>query len=377
VATATPTPTPATTPPPNGDRYGSGIGADALNNTIIGGTSATQSSYRFRAMHSSALASIRVYVIANGNTGYSNGTGGTIRVGLYADDGSAAHLPSGSALTTGTLAPGNPDPSSGFHTITFGAPPPLVAGTLYHVMFTNVDASPATNYLSIDNTFVAHATTQWQPNWQNIDWAELTKAGTGSWSADRGNGSVNTPILQLAYTNGQYQGSGYMETWGSGRADGYDLMNGTVSVRETFTVSGGDRTVSQVSVRLARTSGSNPLSVRIETASGSEIETVTIPAADIPTATKGGHMFGQTWHTVSFASTHVLASGSSYNLVWSTTPGTEYWTAIIRQGTSYGYNAATYYADGRAQINSGSGWTNVKALTGAPSDQGDLQFYFH
>jgi len=244
-------------------------------------------------------------------------------------------------------------------------------------MFTNVDASPATNYLSIDNTFVAHATTQWQPNWQNIDWAELTKAGTGSWSADRGNGSVNTPILQLAYTNGQYQGSGYMETWGSGRADGYDLMNGTVSVRETFTVSGGDRTVSQVSVRLARTSGSNPLSVRIETASGSEIETVTIPAADIPTATKGGHMFGQTWHTVSFASTHVLASGSSYNLVWSTTPGTEYWTAIIRQGTSYGYNAATYYADGRAQINSGSGWTNVKALTGAPSDQGDLQFYFH
>lgn len=349
--------------------YGPIFAADDLNNTKVGTSSDIKSAYRFRAEQSSALNSARIYIIANGNTGYSNGTGGTIKLDVFAVDGSG--FPTGSSLANGSLTPGNPNATS-FFTITFGSPATLVAGTLYAIVFSNTDGSPATNYCSVDNTFCSTAASPFQKRWPNTDWCELIKAGAGAWSASRGDGSANTPILQLAYANGQYQGNGYMETWGRGGSDGWNTCNGTIRLRERFTPTVGV-SFRYCSVRLARSVGSSPLTVRIETAAGAVVASGTIPAASVVLHAKDSHGFGQNWATVDFGSTYSLMSGTTYNIQLSTASGTEYWTTCPRRGQSYGYQAATYFADGYAQIDFGGGWAAIKALTGVPTAEADLQ----
>lgn len=356
-------------PPPVTSAYGAMFAADDLNNTRIGTPSAYSSAYRFRAEQSSALSSARIYIIANGNTGYSNGTGGTLRLDLYAND-PASNFPTGNSLANGSLTPGNP--GSGFFTIAFGSPATLVVGILYHVVFTNTDASPTTNYLSVNNIFCSTVGSQFQKRWPDTDWCELVRAGTGAWSADRG-GSVNTPIMQLAYANGQYQGNGYMETWGRGGSDGWNTCNGTIRLRETFTPTTAV-SFRYCAVRLARSVGTSPLTVLIETAAGVAVVSGTIPAASVNLYAKDDHGFGQKWATVDLGSTYVLTSGVTYHLQLSTVAGTEYWTTCPRRGSAYGFQPVTYFADGNAQIDSGSGWGDVKALTGVPVAQADLQF---
>jgi hypothetical protein len=353
--------------------YGSAIGADDLNNTIIGGPDDQVASYRFRAERTSTLLSFRVYVIGPAKAGYGAGTGGTIRATVETDDGTAVHGPSGVVLATRDFTPTD----GAGNVYTFISPPNLTGGRLYHIRFTNIDGNPAANYISLDGTYQAATVGQWQPLGPNVDFAQVLKIGNNPWTESRGSGtSVITPMLDLTYGDGSHQGMGYIETWGRGGRDGYNTADGSNALREVFTVNGQSLSVSQVSVRLARTSGSGDLSLRLETSGGVGIETVTIPAAGIASASKGGHGFGQTWHTVSFASSHVLASGSTYNLVLTTTTGTEYWLTAIRQGGSYGYTAATYFGDGHAQINRGAGWTDVRDLSGNPNNQADLQFYF-
>jgi hypothetical protein len=378
--TATPTPRPAPTPTPQPTSapgatgiYGPAIGGDDLNNTPIGGRYLTEASYRFRAATSSRLNSIEVYVIGPSNAGYGAGTGGTWRVSVQTDDGTSNHAPSGTILASTTFRP-----SAEFPVITWSAPAALTQGQLYHVVFTNIDPDPTANYASIDGIFQASSDpSAWQPRWSNQDLVQLLRYGTGSWTDSRGDSSVITPIMNLAFADGTHQGMGYMETWGRGGRDGYETVDGTVRLRETFTVSGGSRSVSSISVRLARTSGSSPLSIRVETGSGGELATATIPAAQIATASKtSGHGFGQRWYTVALPTSLTLTSGSIYNLVLTTASGTEYWTTSIRQGSSYGFSSPTFFSDGRAQIDTGSGWADVKALTGSRSNEGDLQFYF-
>jgi len=362
--------------------YGALIGADDLNNTIIGGTNAWSASYRFRASESSALNAMNHYIIglAEDTSGaYAKGTGGTFRYSLQSDDGSANHFPSGSVLATQDLDMTSVDGAQVL--LTWASPATLTAGTLYHIVVTNIDGTPTANYVSLDGTFqFATVSLPVQPRYADVDWHQLDRIGAGAWQENqRGDGSYITPIASLNYANGGHQGMGYIETWGRGGSDGYNTCDGTIKLREAFTVSGGDRTVTSVHIRLARTSGTGALSLRLETSGNSEIETVTIAAASIATASKGGggHGQGEAWYSVAFASSHVLANGSSYNLVLSTTAGTEYWCVCIRKGASYGYDSASYYNDGHAQIaTDGSTWANVKALTGATSAEGDLQFYF-
>ncbi len=306
---------------------------------------------------------------------YAKGTGGTVRTTIQTNN---AGNPSGVILATQDTVMLSVDGSN--VTTTFSAPPLLTAGTIYHIVRTNVDASPTANYVSEDATFNLANDTIYQPVvGNNTDWCQGVKAGASAWVFDRGGSSgINTPICDIAYSNGSHQGLGYIETWGRGGSDGYNTVDGTIKLRETFTVTGGNVTVSDVHIRLARTSGVGALSLRLETSANVEIETVTIAAAGISTAAKGGsgHGFGQAWYSVAFLSSHVLTSGMGYNLVLSTTAGTEYWLTAVRTGASFGYSNPTFYTDGHAQIaTDGSTWANVKALTGSPSAEGNLQFY--
>jgi hypothetical protein len=371
-ATATPTPTgtsiAVSTSPASGG-YGSGIAMDALNNTPIGGPDAITSSNRFRADTSSALDSIRTYI--TDGVGYAGGDGGTMEITIQPDDDSSIHAPSGRTLASTSIRPGNPISIGPLPSITFATPAITTAGRLYHVVFRNTDPMPTINYISLDGIYMYQPTSPRQPRFSDVDWGQPTRDGSGPWAdQDR-----TVPILQLEYANGTVQGEGHIQVWvGSPK----DISGGAVA-REAFVVTGSSRTVSSVAVRLTRVSGTGPLTVRLETTDGSLVDQGTILATAIPIGIPGSHPGpGQaTWATCTFAAPRTLTSGEGYNLVLSAPADAIYSIFVLRKGRDYGFSPATYFGDGHAQYNPGSGWMFFDQTGGTPNtDEGDLQFYF-
>jgi hypothetical protein len=373
-ATLAPSPTPTPTPVVSGDVtpasipgitgvYGPAINADNLNNSPIGGPQNQQTAYRFRATQTSALNSIRIYIVDNTHPGYGGGTGGTMRITVQTDDGTANHAPSSTILATTDVV--HPVDGAG-NVYAFAAPAQLVAGQLYHIVFRNIDPSPTVNFVSVDGLFVYADLPVWQPAFPNTDWANLVKLGGGSWSADRGAGQGTiTPIMALNYANGVVGGVGYMEIWYRDPK----TISGSGWARERFTVSGPSRQVSSVSVRLKRVSGSSPLIVRLETSSGDLVEQGSIPASSITTTGQAS------WATYRFATSRTLVAGQTYHLVLSSTSDTSYSIFVIRKGVAYGFSQV-YFADGSAQYNPGTGWVAFDPGWRGPLDEGDLQLYF-
>jgi hypothetical protein len=338
---------------------------DSLNNTVIGGPDARSTSYRFRATASAALRSIRIYVIGPTHAGYGAGTGGRFEATVRTDDGTAAHGPSSTILATATFVP-----ADGMPLVSFASPATLAAGTLYHVVFRNIDANPAANYASVDGLFMYQPTSPRQAAFADLDWGQPTRNGTGSWS----DLSTTVPIMQLTYANGVTAGLGYMEVW----VRSPKTISGSTAVRESFTVSAANRSVGSFSVRLMRLSGSSPLTVRLETAGGTLLEQGTIAASAIPVGTPGDHggTGHATWATYTFTTPRTLLAGQAYNVVLSAPADTSYSIFVVREGASYGFGTATTFADGHAQVTSGSGWGPFSQDGAGPLDQGDLQCYF-
>ena len=289
------------------------------------------------------------------------GTGGSMEVSVQTD---RAGLPSGTVLASARIARGGRLPL--FPLVAFTEPPKLTAGQLYHIVFRNTDPAPTVNYLSINALFARAATSPHQPKYADSDWAQLM---------DSGNGWVErpdyTPILSLNYANGAHEGVGYMEVW----VDASKSISGAARAREAFTVSGGDRLVGSVSIRLMRTSGSSPLAVRLEAADGTLVAAGAIAAADIPLGTPGNGGGPSTWVTATFPSAALLHDGAAYQVVFSAPADTAYSVFVIRQGSAYGFPATTYFGAGHAQYDSGAGWVAFDPGWRGPLDQGDLQVY--
>jgi hypothetical protein len=337
---------------------------DSLNNTEVGGPRGTSTSYRFRASTSAKLNSVRVYVIGPSHAGYGAGTGGTWQITVQTDDGTANHAPSGSVLATTTFKP-----VDGLPLISWPSPASLTAGSLYHVVFENVDADPTANYASVDGVFMYQPTSPRQPAFSNLNWGQPTRSGSG-WSDQ----SDTVPIMQLNYANGVAAGLGYIEVW----VRSYKSISGSAMARETFTVSGSNRAVNSFSVRLMRISGSSPLTVSLQTSGGTLIDQCTVAASAIAVGTPGDHGGSghATWETCRFASPQTLVSGQTYNAVLSTAANTVYSIFVIRKGSSWGFSSTTYFGNGRAQYTTGSSWGPFTQDGGGPLDQADLQFYF-
>ena len=349
----------------NKEAYGAGIGMDSLNNTQIGGQYSQSSSYRFKAITTSSLNKIHIYIVGASHAGYGAGTGGTFEATVQTDDETPNHAPSGTVLSTTTFAPGD-----GLITVTFSNPASLTAGNLYHIVFRNIDSNPTVNYASLDGIFMYQPTSPRQPLISDTNWGQPIKNGTGAWK-DRDN---TVPILQLDYSDGTTDGIGYMEVW----VRSYKSISGNSIAREAFTVSGTDKNVSSVNLRLMRINGTSPLKVRLETSTGTLIEEGNIDSTQIPIGTPGDHSGTghATWATYNFVSTHSLKVGQSYNIVLSTAADTTYSIFVIRKGVDYQYAKSTYFSDGHAQYNSGTGWAAFTQDGATALDEGDLQFYF-
>jgi hypothetical protein len=355
----------------NGGPYGSAIGADSLANTQVGGPSCGCTndlvSYRFRAGTSARLDSLRIYVIANGNTGYSNGTGGSIEVAIEADDGTLTHGPSGTKLASTTVTPGNPGEE--FPLIAFSAPASLTAGQLYHVVFRNADPAPLQNFISVDGmfTFGARLVPQ-QPRASDADWGQLVNPGTG-WQLQPN----YTPILQLNYDNGVKDGMGYIESW----INSPKAISGAAAARETFTRTGPETSVGSAWIRLLRVSGESPLSVRLETASGALVQSASIPADSIPLGAPDAGQ-GSAWANARFPRAASLAPGQAYQLVLGAPTDTVYSIFSLERGNNYDFAPTTYFSDGYGQYTTdGTSWLGFDQPGGrVDNSNSDLQFYF-
>lgn len=367
--------------------YGSGLGTDGLYNIPLGGNWVAAAPYkvkvswRFRAQHTGLLKSVRpylMYVDGPGDPGnYSSGDGGTVLVQIQTDDGTANHYPSGTALAeflyttpkAGGIAP----------RLTFPTPlSQLLAGVLYHIVFTNTDADPLNNFVSLNHLWldVQTPTVPRQPTVSDTDLHTLVQANGEIW--DDTTFTNDTPVFELAYADGFAQGFGYIEVWAEVPGGPLPPISGINQTRETFTVSGPSLTVSAISLRAARVSGSDPLTIQLEEGNSTLIEEGAIPASLFPSGPLGPEgTFPSVWVTYTFTTPRTLFSGRSYNLVQSVPATSVYKVFPMRKAAEYGFAPATYFADGRAQQNSGTGWEDWSpASWGTNRPDGDLQFYF-
>ncbi len=363
IAAATPPPVTTTT------TYGPGIGADSLGNTTIG-PNQNKLSYRIRVQHTGYISSVQPYLIMD-HQGYWGGTSGQLLVSIQTDDGSSSHNPSGQKLTSTLLV--NPDavpaPARYFPTFTFSGHAAVTAGEIYHVVFENPDPNPNVNYVSVDALYQIAPPVPGQPTMSDNDCAVLLFANYSTaegtiWKPRLG----YTPILQMNYDDGFNQGLGYMEVW----VGAPQTISAVSSVREAFTVSGTSRTVSSVSIRVARVSGSGALTVRLETGDGTLIEQGDVAATSVPLNASAAYV----WTTYKFSAPRTLSLGQSYHLVLQSPASTVYQAFPIRKGSDYGYKSTTFFPDGYAQFLQAGSWVGWTQWGVTNRTDGDLQFYF-
>ena len=369
--TPSPTPTPTPTPPagPAGSAYGT-IAADSKANLRVGPDGSL--AHRFRASTSSALTAVRFS--QRGGPVYSGGTGGTMVISVRPDDGTGR--PAATRLSSLTYVPGN---ASGdwttYRNLSFSSPALLTAGEIYFVVFENTDSAPLTNYISVNELAVLGGlSSPRQPTFADSDHGVLYTRN-GSWYLD----GAYTAVMDLTYANGRTDGQGYIEAM----IAMYGLVNGADNmVRERFTVTGGDRVITSASVRIKRTAGTSPLTLRLETNAGTLIDSAVVPADAVPLSSMGGKMLGSAWVTAFFGTTHRLIDGTTYHLELVTAADTTYAMVPLREGTDSGEIGgpgqptgfrSTRFTDGDGQktTDGGSTWSNLYLWSPV-----DLQFYF-
>jgi len=318
--------------------YGAGVYALSLANLEVGRSAGRQISYRFKAKRSGLATGVRIYLIyrilcQDPNQGcYANGTGGQVKVELKNDDGSSSHLPGSTVLATDTVT----DPmASNFRLFSFNSQAQLEKDTIYHLVFTNPDSNPTFNYTSIDDIKTS-GTTPMLPTYSDDDLAVVWKSSsTASWAVNR----THTPVFTLYYADGTNQGQGYIDFL-SGQSR---TISGNSKVRETFTVTGGDRTISQAAIKT--NSGSGALTIRLERSDGTLIKEA---QASLVSGWLVANMGSQT-----------LINGLSYNLVFSSTGS--YTVVPLQKGSMYSMGNETYFKDGWAQSTTGTSWTDVSS----------------
>jgi hypothetical protein len=226
---------------------------------------------------------------------------------VQSDDGSGN--PSGTVLASTSL--GSIPSSEYWPVLTFSSPATLVAGTLYHVVFRNTDADPATNFASLNNHYVSAMETPLLPKYPDADWRELVRDG-GSWYEPRPDGSgAYIPQLALFYADGTVDGICYS----------YVGTTMSLPATETFTPK-TDRSVTSLGLRV--------------TGSGS----VRLEAAGVALATTSFSGSGK-WISLPFAT--ALKAGTTYNLVVSGAGSIK----AMYKGSAYGnWPVQTYFADG-------------------------------
>jgi hypothetical protein len=355
--------------------YGPAIRGDALANTPIG-KGGIQVSCRFRADPGGVFQGARPYLIWSfRRMGYHAGTGGILKVELQTDDGTAAHRPSGQVLATHVQRLALVATSDRFYPrLAFDRAPALTPGAFYHLVFSNTDPSPESNFVSVNALFLKSSSPPLQPRLADADWAMLMRSRTSpEWAVRRTAGTREgfTPILEIDYAGGKSQGMGYMEFWMGAPKP----ISGPRQVREVFTVTGAERQAGSVTARVRRLSGTAPLVLRLEQADGKLLAEGKAEGA-LPACTPTASLGGCDWATFTFPETQALVSGRSYHLVLSAPATARYEAFPMRKGTDKGFSDATLFPDGHAEYSDGGAWAGWEQWGKRGLTNADLQFFF-
>jgi len=351
--------------PANAYRAGALVQADSLGNTVIGGAERGSLTFRFRAAWTGSVTAIRCYVIknVNGRTGYSLGDGGTMRVAMQADSGRKPHVPVGRLLASATFRPAD---RGFFPLVRFAKPAHVVAGRLYHVVFSNVGRDPARNYVSINGLYSNSRLGRGPAVPDGLAVLE-SNAGRGAarWAPRRsGAHEYYLPILDVVGGGaGQHSGLGYMEVW-----DAKPIGAGAAVRQRLRAPEGRSTRVEGAWLRVRRRqSSSHALALRLVRSDGRVLASASVAADKVPASDAG-------WVHVRFARPVSLGGGTGFALTASTTGAGSYDAVPIRKGSAYGFDRRTYFNGGYAQFNDGSGWVGWDQWGGHDRHDSDLQF---
>lgn len=349
--------------------YGMPWQAGSLDNLEIGKFAGRQICIRFRAATTTTLSTVS-FALAYG-TGYSLGTGGSVKCAFQADDGTVNHLPSGTDITSVTVSTpaGTPGTESAGN-FTFSSPPSVTAGTLYHIVLTGADADPINNWVSMDGTYTVTPQTPAQPAFPDSDlFINVKPDTTDPWTPRP---DVSAAPFNLAFANSTNLGWAVdyvpSPTVGSGGAL-QSVGGANDAVRMNFTPS-STITVNVMHAFLYRQSGTTqPLSLQLKNSGGTILASGTVAASSIVSQTSGTVPADGTWATVSFTPV-TLVSGSQYSFeLWSTAETVPYqvWPVRVAESGNFSdYSKVGLFTDGWWEFttNAGSTWSKQAGETG-------------
>jgi hypothetical protein len=356
-------------PSTNSGVYGPAMNVTDLTPFHLDGTEMV--SYRFRAKYTGQMSGIRVYVMGRTYTrpqgGYGLGNGGTWQISLR-HDSTSNHTPCVgwmASMQRNHIADSVNSAETPFPLLTFNSPATIDSGTLYHVVFQNIDANPSANYTALNcfTNWPQLIETPQQPFAPNTDWMSLRANSPYTTWTTNDDTYGETPIMEYYYTDGHSTGWSYMES------ESDASIGGNNAVREKFTVTGSDKETINANVWIKKISGTGALSIALETGAGSTIETQTIAASGISSSV-------YEWHSVSWTSNRTLTNGSSYHLLLTAPSGTTYAMKPVRKDANYGFTASSMFSDGYAQYTTdGSTW-QVWGSSPSGTHGYDVEFYF-
>jgi len=363
---------------------GTGISADSLWNTRIGGSNNMQSAYSFVAQSSGTLSSLRWFMIFSFTRPNSHeGDGGVIRVSIR-ENAALGDVPAdtelASALITRPLVNGE---STHHPLVSFANPPNLIAGRKYHVVFENTASDAANNWVSINSLASnASSTSDLFRVSGSADWSQLIKSDGRDWAPreSRAPGKLFTPVMQLNYSNGQVQGHTYMEVGvtpvvGSNGETfgGPKFSDAAKPVGQTFTTPTKSVTIQSISARIKR-----------ETASG--IGRLNYAVVDVNSGQRTRFYLSSSsakesmdWVTMKAGNPITLKASTQYRLEIYGSHGAVFSTFPIRQGTSTNDPDNEFDVSletkGRAEFSDGNIWQGWDQWQQSDRHDFDLQFY--
>jgi hypothetical protein len=348
--------------------YGTGLAGDSKSNRTIQPNHGTGSkaSIRWRATQTSRLNA--VVLQWRTGTGYSAGDLGQYRISVFASGSNG--FPTGQSLGSFTYRP-NVSNGSFIRRHEFASPPSIVAGNVYHLVIENIHSNPGSNYSAINCLYTFQSYSPRQPIFPDT-FAWINKLDTSNPSVD----GRHTPNVDLEYANGGHDGQAYLNN----RRNNYNLIGGSRMLRERFTVSGGDRVVDSVWVRVNRQSGSAPLVLRLERGDGTVIEQHQVPGSErVNTWSLGADSDTGDWVGITLDQPRRLSNGETYSLRLSAPSGTQYAMVNLLARDSTHVNGefmkSYHFSDGRTEKSddSGSSWSLADQAWAAFSN---MQFYF-
>jgi hypothetical protein len=242
------------------------------------------------------------------------------------------------------------------------------------VVVKNVATNPSVNYAALNQLYTFETLNPREPLTSNLDLAILgSKDTSGSnWVND----ARHTPVVDFEYANGTHDGQAYLGS----RQDHYSLVGGQNTVRERITVSGGDRVVTSMWVRVNHQSGSGLLTLCLEDANGNVIEEHAAAGSNqVNYWSLGSDSDTGDWVGVAFDKPRTLKNGQTYSLRLMAPSGSSYAVVNLlnRDSTDVGgeYLKSYRFSDGRTQksSNGGGSWSLVDPYWAAYSN---MQFYF-